>query len=62
MAANGAGKSTLLKILSGKEIADKGKVTFRNGIRTCFLEQEPDFDLSDTVYNALFHDGNERLL
>ncbi len=62
VAANGAGKSTLLKILSGKEIADKGKVTFRNGIRTCFLEQEPEFDLNDTVYNALFHDGNEMLL
>ncbi len=62
VAANGAGKSTLLKILSGKEIADKGKVVFRNGIRTCFLEQEPEFDLNDTVYNALFHDGNAMLL
>ena len=62
VAANGAGKSTLLKILSGKEIADKGKVVFRNGIRVCFLEQEPEFILNDTVYNALFHDGNEMLL
>ena len=62
VAANGAGKSTLLKILQGTEIADKGKVTFRNGIRTCFLEQEPEFDLNDTVHNALFHDGNEMLL
>jgi ATP-binding cassette subfamily F protein uup len=62
VAANGAGKSTLLRILSGKEEADKGKVTFRNDIRTAFLEQEPEFDLSDTVYNALFHTGNELVL
>ncbi len=62
IAANGAGKTTLLKILSGKEVEDKGKVTFRNDIRTAFLEQEPDFNLSDTVYNALFHTDNKLLL
>lgn len=62
VAANGAGKSTLLKILSGKEDQDKGKVTFRNDIRTAFLEQEPDFDLTDTVYNALFHTENKLML
>ncbi len=62
VAANGAGKTTLLKILSGKEDTDKGKVTFRNDIRTSFLEQEPEFDLSETVYNALFHTGNAMVL
>jgi ATP-binding cassette subfamily F protein uup len=62
VAANGAGKSTLLKILSGREIADDGSVTFRSGIRVSFLEQEPEFNLSDTVYNALFHSENKMLL
>lgn len=62
IAANGSGKTTLLKILSGKEVEDKGNVTFRNDIRTAFLEQEPEFDLSETVYNALFHTDNKLLL
>ena len=62
VAANGAGKSTLLSILSGKEIADDGSVTFRNGIRVSFLEQEPHFNLSDTVYSALFHSNNPMVL
>ena len=62
VAANGAGKSTLLKILSGKEIADQGNITYRSGIRVAFLEQEPEFNLSDTVYSALFHSENKMIL
>lgn len=62
VAANGAGKSTLLRILSGKEIQDVGNVTYRNGIRVSFLEQEPEFNLSDTVHHALFHYENEMIL
>jgi ATP-binding cassette subfamily F protein uup len=59
VARNGAGKSTLLNILNGKDIADTGIVTFRNGIRVSFLEQEPAFNANDTVYHALFHSDNE---
>lgn len=44
VANNGSGKSTLLKIISGKETADAGKVSFRRGIRTAFLGQDPVFD------------------
>ncbi len=62
VAANGSGKSTLLKIISGKEIADSGKVTFRNDTRVAFLEQEPEFDLNETGYNTLFHTGNAMVL
>lgn len=41
IANNGTGKSTLLKILVGKESADTGQVTLRDGIKTAFLEQDP---------------------
>ncbi|MGP8215654.1 MAG: ABC-F family ATP-binding cassette domain-containing protein [Bacteroidia bacterium] len=59
VARNGAGKTTLLRILSGDDIADAGQVTFRNDIRISFLDQEPSFRAGDTVYQALFHSGND---
>ncbi len=37
---NGAGKTTLLNIISGKEDADAGTVTFAKGARVGYLEQE----------------------
>lgn len=49
VAPNGTGKSTLLKILGGKEPADSGEVTIRNGIRIGFLAQEPDLDDKKTI-------------
>lgn len=59
VARNGAGKTTLLNILMKKEIPDVGQVTFRNDVRVSFLEQEPVFVKTDTVYHALFKSGNE---
>lgn len=41
IANNGTGKSTLLRILSGKDVADAGDFSFRDGVRISFLEQEP---------------------
>lgn len=49
VANNGAGKSTLLKILIGRETPDTGQVTLRDGVKTAFLEQEPEFDGNLTV-------------
>jgi len=43
IARNGAGKSTLMEILLGREKADSGALTWRNGIAVGFLEQEPKF-------------------
>ena len=49
IARNGTGKTTLLKILMGKIGADSGKFTFRRGIKTAFLEQEPELDGALTI-------------
>ncbi len=51
-AKNGTGKSTPPRILSGKEPADEGKITFRNGLRIGFLEQLPAFDAEESVREA----------
>ncbi len=49
IARNGTGKTTLLRILTGKESPDSGEFTFRNGIKTAFLEQIPDLDNTLTI-------------
>ena len=49
IARNGTGKTTLLRILIGKESTDTGSFTFRNGIKTGFLEQVPELDESLTI-------------
>ncbi len=49
IANNGTGKSTLLKILAGKETADAGKVTLREGIKVAFLDQDPQFQKGLTI-------------
>jgi ATP-binding cassette subfamily F protein uup len=59
VARNGSGKTTLLNILQGTDIADSGKVVFRNGISVAFLQQQTNFNLNETVYNALFNEQNE---
>ena len=49
IARNGVGKTTLLRILAGKESTDTGEFTFRNGIKTAFLEQTPELDERLTI-------------
>ena len=39
IARNGIGKSTLLNILAGQTDYDRGKITFRNGIKVAYLSQ-----------------------
>jgi ATP-binding cassette subfamily F protein uup len=58
IAKNGAGKSTLLKIINGKEIADKGTVTFRKDITVTYLDQNPLFDPEITVIEAIYNTNN----
>ena len=49
IARNGTGKTTLLRIIFGKESSDSGAYTFRNGIKTAFLEQTPDLNSALTI-------------
>ncbi len=49
VARNGTGKTTLLRILMGKMNSDTGEYTFRNGIKTAFLEQSPELDDSLSI-------------
>lgn len=61
IAKNGAGKSSLLKIITGKEIADEGTVTFRKDITVTYLDQDPHFNEEDTVIQAIYNTNNPML-
>jgi ATP-binding cassette subfamily F protein 3 len=50
---NGAGKTTLFKIIVGHEHFDSGEITKANGLRIGYLEQESEWDLSDTAEDYL---------
>ena len=57
VARNGSGKSTLLKILSGKEVPDKGTVWINKDVDVALFEQEPVFDETKSILdNIFFHD------
>lgn len=60
IARNGRGKSTLLKIIAGEDTPDNGKITFRNGLRLGYLEQEPEFPDGLTVIEACLKRNSEK--
>lgn len=59
IAKNGTGKSTLLRIISNKESADNGKITFKNNLKVGFLEQMPDFNPDLTVLETCLKEKGE---
>lgn len=55
---NGAGKSSLLKLLDGRNNPDDGEVMRVGGLRIATVEQEPELDESQSVYDYLCGDIN----
>ena len=53
IANNGTGKSSLLKILAGQDIADAGKVVYRNNCKVSYLPQESIFDDNITINDLI---------
>lgn len=50
---NGTGKSSLLKIIAGLARLDDGLLVLQQGLRIAYVEQEPQFDASSTVFDAV---------
>ena len=50
---NGAGKSSMLKIIAGLEKLDDGLLQMTQGVRICYVPQEPIFDAAMTVFEAV---------
>ncbi len=58
IAKNGAGKSTLFNILKGTDVFDAGTIRFEKDVVCAFLDQEPEFNPNQTVWEACYHSSN----
>ncbi|GAA0194583.1 ABC-F family ATP-binding cassette domain-containing protein [Fulvivirga kasyanovii] len=56
---NGSGKSTLLKILAGLDAPDSGEVVLANDVKLTYLGQQPDFEVAQTVLEAVLDSTDE---
>ena len=50
---NGSGKSSLLKVLAGQEKLDDGLLQLTQGLRICYVPQEPLFDAARRVFDVV---------
>ncbi|WP_027108402.1 ABC-F family ATP-binding cassette domain-containing protein [Lacticigenium naphthae] len=55
---NGTGKTSLLNVLTDNLAKDSGTITKPNNYRMGYLKQHPDFDLDQTVLDAVFSGDN----
>lgn len=55
IAKNGMGKSTLLRIIAGQDTPETGTVIFRNDITVGILEQEPQLEPENSIFEEVFH-------
>ncbi|MDZ7672038.1 MAG: ATP-binding cassette domain-containing protein [Halanaerobiales bacterium] len=51
--ANGSGKTTIFKIINGDEEFQQGNLSLKNDISIGLLDQEPEFDLNNNIYQEL---------
>lgn len=58
---NGTGKSSLLKAVAQIDLADKGKITMKNGLRIEYVSQNPEFDPTNTVLEHIFQGSSEMM-
>ncbi len=58
---NGSGKTTLMNIAAAQEQPDSGIVHIAEGCRVGYLPQNPDFNPSDTVLEAIFSKSSDIL-
>ncbi len=50
---NGTGKSSLLKVIAGQGKLDDGQLVMQQGLRIAYVEQEPAFDASSSIFDAV---------
>ena len=50
---NGTGKSSLLKIIAGTSKLDDGMLVMQQGLKVAYVQQEPQFDPAQTVFEAV---------
>ena len=50
---NGAGKSSMLKVIAGLEKLDDGLLQMTQGVRICYVPQEPVFDPKLSVFEVV---------
>jgi ATP-binding cassette subfamily F protein uup len=50
---NGAGKSSMLKVIAGQEKLDDGLLQMTQGLRICYVPQEPSFEPGHSVFEAV---------
>lgn len=59
IALNGAGKTTLLRLLVGLDEPDSGNITFAEGIRVAYLQQQFDYDLNLSLSEFINSEHNK---
>jgi ATP-binding cassette subfamily F protein uup len=59
IARNGAGKTTLMEILAGYDTPESGQITKTGDLKIGYLRQIPDLNENQTVFEAVFHSGDE---
>jgi len=61
IARNGTGKTTLMELLAGNDTPESGQITRTGDIRIGYLKQIPDLDENNTVFEAVFQSGDEKV-